>query len=246
MANYKITDLPATSLANLTDVLEKTTDPAGSATSEKVTLSQIKFLVTGNLSYASTTYVNNVSGVLQVQITNFYPTSNPSGYITGFNSGQYITSSQTGQFYPRFSNPSGYLTGVNTGNFISTSQTGQFYPVSNPSGFITGLFVQRSITGGAFNTIMINWSGASTFMYNLTGNTFFNLTGYRDGQTIVAAIKQTGSFTATFPLGGTTGVKWPSGVVPTQSTGSIASPKADVYTFVDIADTIYGNVVQNF
>ena len=41
-------------------------------------------------------------------------------------------------FYPA-SNPSGFITGVNLANYITTSQTGAFYAASNPSGFITGI-----------------------------------------------------------------------------------------------------------
>lgn len=105
----------------------------------------------------------------------YYLKSNPSGYITGFNSGLYVlksdtgnyqlyfvTRNETGQFYP-LTNPSGYIsnsgfalisfvTGIsgniqsqinllnnNTGNYLLRSETGQFYPSSNPSGFITGI-----------------------------------------------------------------------------------------------------------
>ncbi len=100
-------------------------------------------------SYATINYTTGISGGLQTQITNlsnatgsyvlnsqtgaFYPTSNPSGFVTGSvvrpsETGNFITNSQTGAFYP-VSNPSGY---------IASSQTGAFYPASNPSGFITG------------------------------------------------------------------------------------------------------------
>lgn len=61
--------------------------------------------------------------------------------------GNFVTDSDTGVFYPT-SNPSGYITGVDlsnyvqnseTGNFITDSDTGTFYATSNPSGFITGV-----------------------------------------------------------------------------------------------------------
>ena len=46
--------------------------------------------------------------------------------ISGIDTGNFITSSQTGNylnlFYPLNLNPNGYLTSVNTGNFVSTSQ----------------------------------------------------------------------------------------------------------------------------
>jgi hypothetical protein len=67
------------------------------------------------------TRISSISGSL----SEYYPRTNPSGYITTGN---------TGNFYPR-TNPSGFITGVNlsaytlnsnTGSFISTSQTGVF------------------------------------------------------------------------------------------------------------------------
>lgn len=100
-------------------------------------------------------------------VGDYYPNNNPSGFLTGFNSGLFALKSETGhnhdtQYYPLLGNPSGFLTGFNsglyalksetgtlvptgaTGNFVTTSMTGhnhdtQYYPrVSNPSGFLTG------------------------------------------------------------------------------------------------------------
>lgn len=58
---------------------------------------------------------------------NYYPRSNPSGYITGISSivyrnmtGSFITSGQTGAFYPAVGNPSGYLTASDTGAFVNS------------------------------------------------------------------------------------------------------------------------------
>ena len=57
-------------------------------------------------------------------INNYYLASNPSGFVTG----SVVRPSETG-------------------NFITTSQTGVFYPTSNPSGFVTGSVVRPSETG---------------------------------------------------------------------------------------------------
>jgi hypothetical protein len=95
----------------------------------------------------------------------FYPTSNPSGFITGVDlsayvtgdvvrpseTGSFITASQTGAFYAA-NNPSGFITGVDlsayvTGEVVRPSQTGAFYPTSNPSGFITGVDLSAYVTG---------------------------------------------------------------------------------------------------
>lgn len=63
-------------------------------------------------SYATTGYVTGVSGYLQNQISNL---NNATGsYVTG----SVVRPSETGVF-------------------ITTGQTGQFYPTSNPSGFLT-------------------------------------------------------------------------------------------------------------
>lgn len=222
MANKKITDLTLTSLANSDDLFEKVNNPNGVPVSQSVNLTQIKYFITGDLNYTSPTYVNNSSGVLQTQINTLYPRTNPSGYITGFNSGIYITTGQTGQFYPR-SNPSGFITSASTGNFVTE---------------------KSSITGIAFSNITINWSGANTFYYHLTGNTFFGFTGQTDGRTIVVAAKTTGGHTSSFPYGGATGVRWSNGTLPTQSTGSTYN--TNVYTFINILGTIYGNVITAF
>jgi len=49
-----------------------------------------------------------------------------------------ISAPETEQFYPA-SNPSGFITGVNLSSYIQDSETGSFYATSNPSGFITGI-----------------------------------------------------------------------------------------------------------
>ena len=61
--------------------------------------------------------------------------------------GSFVTSGQTGAFYP-ITNPSGYITGVNLTSYITTGQTGAFYPTTNPSGYITGVNLTSYITTG--------------------------------------------------------------------------------------------------
>jgi hypothetical protein len=97
-------------------------------------------------------YLNLVTGqVIRPSDTgNFYPASNPSGYITGVDLSSYSTISfSTGisgylqNQVTNLNNQTGsYVTGSvvrpsETGVFITQSQTGAFYPASNPSGFIT-------------------------------------------------------------------------------------------------------------
>jgi len=111
----------------------------------------------------------------------FYPTSNPSGFITGVDLSLYVTGSvvrpsdtgnfitifQTGAFYPR-SNPSGYITGVDlssyvTGQVVRPSETGVFYPTSNPSGYITGVDLSN------YSTISFS-TGISGYLQNQVTN----------------------------------------------------------------------------
>lgn len=100
------------------------------------TASQAGFItsVYGNINYYNINSGNLDSiniAILQNGTGNYYLNSNPSGYITGINSGIFVQNGQTGQFYAA-SNPSGFITGISTG-----SLTGQFYPLnSNPSGYI--------------------------------------------------------------------------------------------------------------
>jgi len=149
-----------------------------------------QFLMKKNGSWAGkTATVSDVSG-LQLsldskQITgNYYPSSNPSGFITGYDTGLFYASSNpsgfitgydTGLFYAS-SNPSGFITGVDTTNFytndnpsgfitgvdlssyVTSTQTGQFYPASNPSGFLTAALA----ASGYVTSNITNISGATT------------------------------------------------------------------------------------
>ena len=64
---------------------------------------------------------------------------NPSGYLLANQTGDFVTTGQTGAFYPAVGNPSGYVQSTQTGVFVTTGQTGQFYPaVGNPSGYVRG------------------------------------------------------------------------------------------------------------
>ena len=74
------------------------------------------------LSNVENVSILGASGYLQNQINN----------ISGGGGGSGVT----GDFYPN-SNPSGFITGVNLSSYVTTGQTGAFYPTSNPSGFIT-------------------------------------------------------------------------------------------------------------
>lgn len=83
---------------------------------------------------------------------NYYPRTNPSGYITGidtssFVTGQVVRPEDTGIFYTK-DNPSGYITGQDLSNFVQKNETGIFYLNNNPSGFITGVDLSNYVTKG--------------------------------------------------------------------------------------------------
>ena len=122
--------------------------------------------------YATTAYVDGMmSGKLDTTAFNsgdFYPTSNPSGFITGVDLSIYATTGyvdssvsgkldttafNSGDFYPT-SNPSGYITGVDLTPYQEKSAmtayqpSGNYYSASNPSGFITGVDLSDYATTG--------------------------------------------------------------------------------------------------
>lgn len=189
----------------------------------------------------------------------FYPRTNPSGFITGVDlsnyatipfttgisgyiqgqvnilnsqTGQYVLTGSTGDFYPR-SNPSGYITGVDlsgyvtgevvrpsqTGDFITTGQTGDFYPKSNPSGFITGVDLSPYATV-AFVT------GVSGELHSQIENVESQITGFVTGD--VVRPSQTGNFITTAQTGDFYPRSNPSGFI----------------TGVDLSGYVTGEVVR--
>jgi hypothetical protein len=90
----------------------------------------------------------------------------------------------------------------------------------------------------AIPSTSIDWASSNSFSKTISGNTTFTFTNNADGHGVLAAITNTGSYTVTWP--GT--VIWPGSTAPTQTTGA----HTDVYAFVQVGSTIYGNVVQNY
>ena len=114
--------------------------------------------------------LNNQTGsyVLKIESGQFYPNSNPSGFITGVDLSTYATQN--------------YVTGISgglqtqitdlsnaTGSYVLNSQTGQFYANSNPSGFITGINDLVYTTGDQSISGNLNISGNLTIsgVYNI-------------------------------------------------------------------------------
>ena len=170
-------------------------------------------------------YANLVTGaVIRPSDTGaFYPSYNPSGFITGVDlsayvtgdvvrpsvTGNFITTSQTDAFYPR-SNPSG---------FIVPSQTGAFYAASNPSGFITGVDLSAYVTG---DVVRPSQTGA---FYPIS-----NPSGYVTGS--VVRPSETGSFITISQTGVFYPTSNPSGFV----TGLVVRP-SETGSFITTAQT---------
>lgn len=93
-------------------------------------------------------YNNLVTGavVRPSETGQFYPASNPSGFITGVDLSSYATISFTTGISGSLQSQ---ITTINnaTGIFITESETGLFYPNNNPSGFITGVDLSAYVTG---------------------------------------------------------------------------------------------------
>jgi hypothetical protein len=170
-------------------------------------------------------YANLVTGaVIRPSDTGaFYPSYNPSGFITGVDlsayvtgdvvrpseTGNFITTSQTDAFYPR-SNPSG---------FIVPSQTGAFYAASNPSGFITGVDLSAYVTG---DVVRPSQTGAFYPASNPSGFiTGVDLSAYVTGS--VVRPSETGNFISFAALTGDRGDITITGNSPTNLNFSIDS-----------------------
>lgn len=113
----------------------------------------------------------------------FYPTTNPSGFVTGVDLSNYAAipnlTGASGYLQNQISSLNGqtgsYITGSvvrpsDTGNFIINSQTGLFYADSNPSGFITGIDLSNHQTIVASTGISGFLQSEIDSLNNATGN----------------------------------------------------------------------------
>ncbi len=109
----------------------------------------------------------------------------------------------TGAFYPRYENPSGYITGVNTGEFVTNyalavyqdnllaNASGLFYLKSNPSGYTTKTYIDSGFirvypyanSGVAFvddpsNTTVFSFrEGSHFYIQSDQGKTIIDVSG---------------------------------------------------------------------
>lgn len=116
----------------------------------------------GGTKNFSTRPTVNGTGVLLSGEASIGSTGYLSGYVQKTETGNFLTSSQTGEFYPR-SNPSGYITGVN----LSAYQT--IAASTGISGYLQGQISAINVASGQFLT-----TGAADDRYvNVSGDTIY-------------------------------------------------------------------------
>lgn len=116
----------------------------------------------GGTKNFSTRPTVNGTGVLLSGEASIGSTGYLSGYVQKTETGNFLTSSQTGEFYPR-SNPSGYITGVN----LSAYQT--IAASTGISGYLQGQISAINVASGQFLT-----TGAADNRYvNVSGDTIY-------------------------------------------------------------------------
>ena len=148
----------------------------------------------GDAYFENRPFVSGVPIMVQgdlfdVDTTSFYPKSNPSGFITGYNTGLFYASSNpsgfitgvdTSNFYTK-DNPSGFITGVDTSNFytkdnpsgfITGVDTSNFYTKNNPSGFIASNSASVSGASSLSNVVRITQAGYNAISSPLTGTLY--------------------------------------------------------------------------
>ena len=117
------------------------------------------------------------------------------------------------------------------------------------------------ITGGTsltFNTLtdsVINCTNTNNFDKLLVANPYrrgsssdtteFVFTNTSDGQNIMVIVENDSTYTVKWSCVGKT-IKWFDGSTPVQSTGTYATKKFDIWSFIIKGNKIFGNVKQNY
>ena len=121
----------------------------------------------------------------------------------------------------------------------ATNGTNIALQITNFYGVNTGFSVNYNGVAFAPPTVLANtvidWAACSTFVSVLVANKTFSFTNSTSGQTIIVRVVNEGAWTVAWPTSGTNNVMWSGGTEPTQTANA-----TDIYTFVNIAGTIYG------
>lgn len=145
-----------------------------------------------------------------------------------------------------------------SGTFMMTSDTASLSNRINTKVTLTGnetiagvktfsssvIPAQDSLTGVDANNVNLDWSLGNSFIYELTDSTKFTMSNSVDGQQIVIAVQDSSSYVVTWT--GDVTIVWSASTAPTQTTGTQAVPKVDIYSFIRLGDRIYGTVKANF
>ena len=189
--------LDSTSVSSIaSSVASAYTESAFSSLSSKADSSALSAYqpVSAMGAYATTAYVDGmVSGKLDSTAFNsgdFYPTANPSGFITGVDLTPYqeksaMTAYQPSGDYYSASNPSGFITGVDLSDYATTGfvesavsgkldttafNPGDFYTTANESGFVGRAYVDSSVSGkldtSAFASASAGFQPTGDYAYN--------------------------------------------------------------------------------
>jgi hypothetical protein len=177
--------------------------------------------------------VTGISGGLQTQISTL---NNQTG--------TYVLKTESGQFYPN-SNPSGFITGIDLSSYATqvyvtgisgdlqaqitdlNNSTGQFYLNSNPSGYITGVNLSTYATIDYTTGISGELQTQITNLSNATGSYVLN--------------SQTGQFYVNSnPSGFITGVNLSSYATQNYVTGISGSLQTQINSLVENSNTIIG------
>jgi hypothetical protein len=124
---------------------------------------------------------------------------------------------------------------INTSNPIKIKNGAQRTNITlDTSGVVTSIHYKNDTAYAVADTV-INWKKGNIFKKTLSGNvefTFSNLT-----VSVINVIISNTTHTVIWP----NTIKWPLGLVPTQSINKI-----DIYTFIYDGTYVYGSAIQSY
>ena len=177
-------------------------------------------------------------------------------------SGNYLSATESSKYYPT-SNPSGFITGVDLtpyqltadmSGYIPTSKSADYYPTSNPSGFVTGVdlsdyattaYVDSSVSGKldetAFSTISASFlTSVDLTPYQLTAD--MSAYAYESSNSAKLDASASSDFYSTSnPSGFITGIDL-TDYATTAYVDSSVSSKLDTTAFSDVSASFLTSV----
>lgn len=125
---------------------------------------------------------------------------------------------------------------INTSNPIKIKNGAQKTNITlDTSGVVTSIHYKNdtvtTVTGAS-----IDWKKGNIFKKTLSSNTVFTFSNLTIS-VINVIVNNTSTYTVTWP----NTIKWPLGLVPTQSINKI-----DIYTFIYDGTYVYGSAIQSY